>query len=533
MTDIRLKFCGAAKQVTGSCYLLTTPQSKFLVDCGLFQGPKKVRALNYEPFPFQPQDVDFVLQTHAHIDHSGLLPKLTSTGFTGKIFATEGTRDLLSFMLPDSGYIQEMEVEHRNRRNQRRGKAEVAPIYTRKDAEACLSHVVAFDYEDWVQVGPDVRARFWNAGHILGSASIEIEIDEEGDQPLRLLFSGDIGPDNKLFHPAPHAPVDFDYVISESTYGNRERPETSVVLRRAALQSEVAKALANEGMLLIPVFAVERTQELITNILALQDAGEIPSAPIFLDSPLAIRVTKVFQKHAGDLEDLGASAQLLNSPQLHPTETTDESKRISKITGGAIILAASGMCDAGRIRHHLKQWLWQAKATVLFVGYQAQGSMGRHISEGAKRVTIQGEDIKVNAKIRKLDAYSGHADGAELASWIAERKPIHKALFLTHGEEDQMVALRDKVIALGIDGGQIVVPALDDEVVLSATGSLTLVSALEPRVKSEPPKSPDWDNDLAELVNAVRDGFHAAAGDKARAVFVRKLRRSLGLDKTE
>lgn len=201
--------------------------------------------------------------------------------------------------------------------------------------------------------------------------------------------------------------------------------------------------------------------------------------------------------------------------------------------GGAIILAASGMCDAGRIRHHLKQWLWQAKATVLFVGYQAQGSMGRHISEGAKRVTIQGEDIKVNAKIRKLDAYSGHADGAELASWIAERKPIHKALFLTHGEEDQMVALRDKVIALGIDGGQIVVPALDDEVVLSATGSLTLVSALEPRVKSEPPKSPDWDNDLAELVNAVRDGFHAAAGDKARAVFVRKLRRSLGLDKTE
>ena len=201
--------------------------------------------------------------------------------------------------------------------------------------------------------------------------------------------------------------------------------------------------------------------------------------------------------------------------------------------GGAIILAASGMCDAGRIRHHLKQWLWQAKVTVLFVGYQAQGNMGRRISEGAKRVTIPGEDIKVNAKIRKLDAHSGHADGAELGSWIAKRKPIHKALFLTHGEEDQMVALRDKVITLGVAASRIVIPGLDDEIALSAAGNLTLVSALEPRVKPETSKSPDWDNDLAELVNAVRDGFHAAANDKSRAVFVRQLRRSLELDKTE
>lgn len=533
MTDIKLKFCGAAKQVTGSCYLLQTPISTFLVDCGLFQGPKRVRALNYEPFPFSPENIDFVLQTHAHIDHSGLLPKLTSTGFRGRIFATEGTKDLLTFMLPDSGYIQEMEVEHRNRRNQRRGKAEVSPIYTRKDAEDCLSHIVAVDYEDWNDVGPDVRARFWNAGHILGSASIEVEIDQKGGDPLRLLFSGDIGPDNKLFHPDPDAPAGFDYVISESTYGDRERPETSIALRRAALQAEAAAALADEGMLLIPVFAVERTQELITDILALQDSGEIPSAPVFLDSPLAIRVTKVFQKHAGDLENLGANPQLLNSPLIHPTETTDESKRISKISGGAIILAASGMCDAGRIRHHLKQWLWQKKATVLFVGYQAKGSMGRLISDGAKHVTILGEDIKVNAKIRKLDAYSGHADGAELASWISERKPIRKALVLTHGEEDQMAALRHKVVALGIDDSQVVMPSLDDEIILSASGSLTLISATEQRVRVEKLKSPDWDNDLAELVNAVRNGFHAAADEKARAAYVRQVKRSLAMGETE
>lgn len=533
MADIKLKFCGAAKQVTGSCYLLQTPHSTFLVDCGLFQGPKAVRALNYEPFPFRAEDIDFVLLTHAHIDHSGLLPKLTSTGFKGHIFATEGTKDLLTFMLPDSGYIQEMEVEHRNRRNQRRGEAEVSPIYTRKDAEECLPHIMAVEYEDWTVVGPDVRARFWNAGHILGSASIELEIDQDGEQPLRLLFSGDIGPDNKLFHPDPDAPANFDYVISESTYGDRERPDASVASRRAALREEVAKALAGEGILLIPVFAVERTQELITDILALQDAGEIPSVPVFLDSPLAIRVTKVFQKHADDLEDFGAKPLLLNNTQIHPTETTDESKRIAKISGGAIIMAASGMCDAGRIRHHLKQWLWQKKATVLFVGYQATGSMGRFISDGAKNVTIQGEDIKVKAKIRKLDAYSGHADGAELASWIAERKPIHKALFLTHGEKDQIVALKAKVEALGVEGAKVVMPALDDEVTLSSEGRLTVVSTNDPRIKPKKPASPDWDNDLAEMVNAVREEFYAAADEKARAAFVRRMRRALEIDKAE
>jgi metallo-beta-lactamase family protein len=264
--------------------------------------------------------------------------------------------------------------------------------------------------------------------------------------------------------------------------------------------------------------------------LALQASGEISSVPVFLDSPLAIRVTKVFQKHAGDLEDLNGTPQLLNNPQIHPTETMDESKRIAKISGGAIIMAASGMCDAGRIRHHLKQWLWQKNATVLFVGYQAAGSMGRIISEGAKNVKIHGEYIKVKAKIRKLDTYSGHADGAELASWISERKPIHKALFLTHGEEDQMVSLKSKVEAFGIDGEKVVMPSLDDEITLSSAGNPTLISADEQRVKPKKPTSPDWDNDLAEMVNAVRAGFNSAADEKARAAFVRHMRRALEMD---
>ena len=533
MTDIRLKFCGAARQVTGSCYLLQTPQSTFLVDCGLFQGPRNVKELNYEPFPFIPGRIDFVLQTHAHIDHAGLLPKLTKTGFAGPIFATEGTKDLLSFMLPDSGYIQEMEVEHRNRRNLRRGKAEVSPIYTQRDADACLSHFRTVEYEEWTPVGPDVRARFWNAGHILGAASIEVEIDQDEKPPLRLLFSGDIGPDSKLFHPNPDAPADFDYVFAESTYGNRERPETTTASRRAALQVEVSRALQNEGMLLIPVFAVERTQELITDILALQASGDIAKVPVFLDSPLAIRVTRVFQKHAGDLEDLDASSRLLNSPMVYPTETTDESKRIAKISGGAIILAASGMCDAGRIRHHLKQWLWQRKATVLLVGYQAEGTMGRRLSEGVKNVRILGEDIQVKAKIRKIDVYSGHADGSELARWIAERMPIHRALFLTHGEEEQMTALRDRIVTLGIDPDRIILPALDDEVVLSSVDRLTLIPTKTPRRTKSAPKTPDWDNDLTDLINTLRDGFEAAADDKARAAYVRKIRRALQMEESE
>ncbi|MEH6645968.1 MBL fold metallo-hydrolase [Sulfitobacter sp.] len=225
--------------MTGSCYLLKTPKCTFLLDCGLLQGPKTVKELNYKPFPFNPHEIDFVLQTHAHIDHSGLLPKLGSTGFKGPIFATEGTKYLLTFMLPDSGYIQEMEVKRLNYRNLRHGKPEVSPIYTKQDAEDCLSLIRGVDYEQWIQVGLDVRARFWNAGHILGSASIEIE--GEGGQPLRLLFSGDLGPDNKLFHPDPDAPANFDYVVSEATYGGRERADTTTIARRSVLRTEVVK----------------------------------------------------------------------------------------------------------------------------------------------------------------------------------------------------------------------------------------------------------------------------------------------------
>ena len=527
MQSTTLKFCGAAQTVTGSCCLLKTPQCRFLIDCGLFQGPKTLKELNYRPFPFDPTKIDFVLQTHAHIDHAGLLPKLSASGFRGVIHATKGTKDLLTFMLPDSGYIQEMEVEQLNVRNLRHGKPEVAPIYTQEDAENCLELIETVDYQVWKQVGPGVRARFWNAGHILGSASIEIEIDQENKQPLRLLFSGDIGPDNKLFHPDPDAPSTFDYVVSETTYGGRERTEVTSIARRDTLQKEVSRALDHNGVLLIPVFAVERTQELITDLLALQEAGNIPKVPIFLDSPLAIRVTRVFQKHAPELEDVGPRPRWTNNPAIRATETVAQSKQIAKVTGGAIILAASGMCEAGRIRHHLKRWLWQDKATVLFVGYQAIGTLGRILTEGAKSVKIHGQELRVKARIREIDTYSGHADGSELVDWIMERRPITQALILTHGEEPEMRALKATLMDKGFSEKEILLPELDDEIILSAEGPSVLETSHDQRLPAEVVRGPDWHNDLTELMFELRDTFEQAADKNARAKVIRKVRRAL------
>lgn len=529
--EITLRFCGAAQTVTGSCYWLTTPSCNFLVDCGLFQGPKTVKSLNYDEFPFDPAKLDFVLLTHAHIDHAGLLPKLYKAGFTGKIITTAGSRDLLTFMLPDSGHIQEIEVLRLNRRNLRHGKAEVSPIYTQIDAEACLELIDVIDYESWETVGPGVRARFWNAGHILGSASIELEIDKGEDsdslRPLRLLFSGDIGPENKLFHPDPDAPKDFDYVISESTYGGRTRPHRTPEQRRAELGQVATEALANNGMLLIPIFAVERTQELIADLLTLQESGALASVPIFLDSPLAIRVTQVFDDHADELEDIDHHTPLLDNPSVRPTLTVEESKGIDRIESGAIILAASGMCDAGRIRHHLQKWLWRREATLLFVGYQVPGTLGALLLNGVSKVKIHGKEIKVRARIKELDLYSGHADGSELLDWVSERKPISRALFLTHGEETQMSFFKSALVAKGLEEARIICPKLDDEFELLGSSKLPVYRDVKHRLPEEAQVQYDWHNDLAQFTFDLRDAFEQAADDKARAKFIRRLRRAL------
>lgn len=526
---VALRFCGAARTVTGSCYWLRTPRTNFLVDCGLFQGSKTLKELNYRDFPFDPADIDFVLQTHAHIDHAGLLPRLCKSGFRGPVHMTRGTRDLLSFMLPDSGHIQEVEVEQLNLRNARRGRPPVVPIYTRADAEACQAQFQPVEYEAWFDAGEGVRARYWNAGHILGSSSIEIEIatDDPEQRILRLLFSGDIGPEHKLFHPDPEAPNNLDYVVCESTYGGRERTRLSPDERRLLLSKVVKEALRADGMLIIPIFAVERTQELIADLVRLQQGGGAPRVPIFLDSPLAIQVTKVFEQHAHELEDLAGRAHLLSNPAIHPTLTSDESQRIDRVKGGAIILAASGMCEAGRIRHHLKRWLWHRAATILLVGYQAPGTLGRLLLDGASEVRIQGLDIKVQAKIRSTDVYSGHADHSELVDWILGRQPIKRALFLTHGEEDEIQALTTALEQRGFDRDRIFSPALDDEIELAGRKAGPRFRRAPHRLPAEVVSRPDWHNELAQTSLDLRAALEAAADDRARGVILRRIRRAL------
>lgn len=524
-----LSFCGAAGTVTGSCYWLQTGSCQFLVDCGMFQGSKTLKALNYGAFSFDPAQIDFVLLTHAHIDHAGLLPKLVKLGFKGPIFATAGSFDLLSYMLPDSANIQETEVERLNRRNARRGRPTVSPMYDRQNVEAALEAFSIVDYEAWREVGEGVRARFWNAGHILGAASIEVEVTTGQRNPRvsRLLFSGDIGPEHKLFHPDPEAPANLDFVCCESTYGGRSRSDPTPEERRHILLREVESALERGGNLLIPAFAVERTQELLLDLSILFDQEKLPKVPVFLDSPLAIKATKVFAKNAAVLEDTGAVPDLFRRSNLRFTESVEESKMIGRFTGGAIIIAGSGMCDAGRIRHHLKANLWRRNATVMLVGYQAPGTLGALLAKGVSAVKIQGEDLRVNATIRQIDIYSGHADGDQLLAWLKARLPVKAAIFLTHGEEQGLAALRDGLQDSGVPAERIIIPQLDDVVDLLAGESKVAFRPVPHRLPSESLRGLDWHNDLANFSLDLRERLENAADDKARRVILRRVLRAL------
>lgn len=531
--SLTIRFCGAARTVTGSCYLFETPRGRLLVDCGLFQGSKTLKELNYGKFPFRPDDIDAVLLTHAHIDHSGLIPKLTRGGFRGPVFATQGSIDLCSYLLPDAGSIQESEVSMLNRRNAARGRSKVSPIYTERDAVAALDAFRPVEYESWFTPMPGIRARYWNAGHLLGSASIEVEFSDAGEdgKPLRLLASGDVGPDAKLLQSDPEAPTGLDYVICESTYGDEDRPMVTNESRRKKLAAEVRDAQKAGGALLIPAFAVERTQELIVDLIDLMERGAVPAAPIFLDSPLAIRATEVFRQHAESLDPDIALERLLSSPHLRCTETVDESKSIAKLTGFHIIIAASGMCEAGRIRHHLKRWLWRDNATVLLTGFQAQGTLGRFLDDGAKAVRIQGETIKVAAHIRRIDDYSGHADGPELARWIAARRPIKRGVFLVHGEEPALAGLSERIAERTVPSASIFTPLLDDIYELTTVAPTPLDVSHRRRLAPEAVVNLDWHNDMSTLILEINDAVEAAADDRARGIIIRRLRRALEEDR--
>jgi metallo-beta-lactamase family protein len=526
---ITVKFCGAAGTVTGSCYLVSHPGGRFLVDCGLFQGSKTLRELNYGPFPFDPASVDTVLVTHAHTDHSGLLPKLCNLGFDGRVLTTRGTRDLLSFMLPDSGHIQETEVERLNRRNAKRGQPKVTPIYTRDDAEAMIGRIEGVTYDHWIEVGNGVRARFCNAGHILGSASIELEVATGSREKrfLYLLFSGDVGPGGRALMPDPEAPENFDFLFVESTYGDRERQDPDPAERREILLGELKAGLGAGGNVVIPAFAVERTQELLYDLALLFNDKKLPKTQVFLDSPLAIKATQVFTEHLGDLGNAkGIKGNPFDHPNFHFTETVDESKRIARVTEGAIIIAASGMCDAGRIRHHLKNNLWSPKNTVLLTGYQAAGTLGSLLEQGIESVRIHGEEIAVNARIRSLDVYSGHGDRTNLLEWVKSRLPVRSGLFLTHGDESALIALGEGLAGLGCEEDRIFVPRLDEVFRLTPAGAKPQRGPA-PRLEPANIRDLDWHNDYAAFLLAMRARLRQLPENGARMDLLNRLRQEL------
>lgn len=535
--DIELRFLGAANTVTGSCLYIRAPGGSMIIDCGLFQGPKALQALNFAAFPVDAVELDAVILTHAHIDHVGLFPRLVTSGFHRRAYATPATCDLLRWVLTDAGAIQESEAERLNRRNAKRGQAPVTALYTRADAEHSLARLAPTPLEAWFEPMHGVRARLHNAGHILGSSWVELEFSGAiGERPLRMAVSGDLGPRNKTLSHDPAPPSATDVLVIEGTYGDRERSPSDEQTRRADLAREVRDALQAGGNLLIPAFAVERSQELIHDLLVLVRRHEIPSVPIFLDSPLAHRATEVFQRHARELELDGAQGDAFSGPQLHVVETVDQSKAIGRIRGGAIVIAGSGMCDAGRIKHHLKDHLWRPDSTVLFVGYQVPGTLGHLIRNGTERVRIHGEEVAVRARIRTLDGYSGHADRRDLLAWAEPAIASAGAVFVVHGEKDALTTLGDDLVARGLTRERVFQPELDDRFAIQRGDGGVVVRRLETpagggrsdvELRRALARGRDWHNDYAAAVLALRRTLVDARDDDSRRTILDRVAAAL------
>ncbi|MCB2106524.1 MAG: MBL fold metallo-hydrolase [Rhodobacteraceae bacterium] len=522
--SVDLTFHGACGTVTGSCFEVRTRKSAVLIDCGMFQGTKTIKELNYGKFPFDPRKISAVIVTHAHVDHCGLVPKLIAAGFRGRVHATAATADLMTYVLPDSGYIQEVEVERLNRRNRQRGKPSIEPIYTREMAERALQRLSHVAYDTWIEVAPGIRARFWDAGHILGSASVEIEVADDADKrgPVRILFSGDIGTGDKSFQPAPSGPAGTDFVVMESTYGAITRKPRSFALRRQILAKEMKAALKAGGMILVPAFAIERTQEFLVDLDALFDSGQIPTLPVFVDSPLAQRATEVFDKHLTGKID-GDVTHPFRRQNIRYVETPDESKRLNRLRGGAIIMAGSGMCDAGRIRHHLKAHLGRSDTTVMLIGYQAPGTLGRLLVDGQRMVRIHGEDTAVEARIRFVDEYSGHADQRGLIAWLNARQPVTHQVFLVHGEDGARAGLALALTKSGLAKSKLHQPTLGETVRLSgASGAKTV--RVRANIDVAQCAQSDWHNEYAATVLSLKRELEALPDDAARARMLKDIR---------
>ncbi len=440
---MRVEFLGAARTVTGSATLLEKDSLKWLVDCGMFQGGKEIEQRNRNIHPYSPKDLSFILLTHAHIDHSGLIPKVVKGGFRGKVICTKATFDLCEVMLRDSGHIQEMEAEWQNRKYQRSGKREVSPLYTAKDAEDSLRFFQTVNYDEIFPMTDGVKVCFRDAGHILGSAIIEIWV-EEGEEKKKLVFSGDLGSLNQPIVRDPSKIEEADVLWLESTYGNRlhkSREETV-----AELLEIIKEAIRDQAKVVIPAFAVERTQDIIYIIGQLMRKGAIPSVPVYIDSPLAISATEIFNRNPGCFDQetkelLSGGENPLDLPEILYTRTREESKAINEDSRPGIIISASGMCDSGRIKHHLKHHLWQKESHIVIIGYQAEGTIGRRLVDGAKTIRLFGEEIAVRARIHTLGGFSAHADQKGLLDWLSSFRNPRLEVFVNHGEEKISIGL--------------------------------------------------------------------------------------------
>ncbi len=463
---MQIQFWGAARTVTGSMHLLTIQGKRLLLDCGLFQGKRDIANERNSQLPFDARSIDACVLSHAHMDHAGVLPVLTRSGYDGPIYTTSASRDLSSVMLRDSAHIQESDATYLNKRHAERGRPLIKPIYTEGDVVKCLPHFVAYEYHRPIEVLPGVRVTFRDAGHILGSAEVIVDY-EENHTKRRLVFTGDLGRQHLPILRDPETVEQADVLITEGTYGGRFHDPIEDA--RGQLARLIVETDERKGVLIIPAFAVGRTQDLVYDMQRLVAEQRIPDVPVYVDSPLATNVTEIFRLHPECYDDEilnyinnDPDGNVFGWPRLRYVRSTDESKALNESKESCVIIAASGMCEAGRVLHHLKHHIEDPRATVLFVGYQAENTLGRKILDGWERVKILGDEYQVRAQIKKIGGYSGHGDHNDLVGFANNMFHKPARAFIVHAEMEAAQALQNGLTGIGLK--DVVIPDRGDKV---------------------------------------------------------------------
>ncbi|HDL90212.1 MAG TPA: MBL fold metallo-hydrolase [Thermodesulforhabdus norvegica] len=518
--SVQVTCLGGVGQVTGSCYLIDTGSVRFLVDCGLFQGGKKTETLNYGPWGFKPQEIPYLLLTHAHIDHSGRIPKLVKDGFHGKIFATRPTCELCRILFMDAAHIQEMHAEWQTRKNLRKGKPPIQPLYTAVDAEKAIEFLEPVERDREINFPEGIRVVFRNAGHILGSSFLELKIRgaSASDDEVKMVFTGDLGRPGQLIVKDPAYALKADALFIESTYGDRDHKGLGE--SKEELLEAIRYSYNHGEKVLIPAFAVERTQEVLYILSEFFRNKLIPDdIPVYLDSPLAIEATKIFRSmrefyDEEALEILRSGYDPLDFPQLIFSQSVDDSKAINMREGSAIVIAGNGMCTAGRILHHIKHNIWRPGCSMVFVGYQAEGSIGRRIIEGAQRIRLMGEELSVRARVFTIGGLSSHAGKSDLIDWISHFRTPDMKVFVVHGEKRSSQAFAATLRQLF--NFPVVVPQLGDSFII------------EPRAIKLPPEK-RLDDYVYELARKFLEVHHytyesmSGLGRAEKSLVVKKL----------